>query len=803
MLRHHERIAREIADPALVRLHRKLERLSSVLTVMNTGAHPDDEANGMLAALRFGLGMRVIVACSTRGEGGQNAVGPERGAALGVLRTREMEVAAKILDADVVWLGHGPEDPVHDFGFSKNGDDTLARWGEDRIVERLVRAYRQERPDIVIPTFLDVPGQHGHHQAMTRAARIAVERAADPHAYPQHLAEGLKPWRVAKFYLPAWSGGGATYDDEVPPPEPTLVIRASGDDLATGTPFARIGEWSRAAHLSQGMGIWLDNPKRVWPLHLLTKANGPAKHEDDILDGLDATIGALASSEGLSPKASDLLISAQHDIKRAQSAFPDPQSILDAALAAARAISGALAECSGAVRDAIEHRLTHKLRELDAVILEVRGVQVRAWTEPAVAAPGERAVLHVTVDNLDGDIAIEPVLSSKISVSGRTISGNLVRFELDVAEDAYFTAPYPPRYSSAGGNGEVAIAVEAEMKGQKIRALVDLEEPLRIAPQHSVSIDPEVFVIGVDNADSTLSAKVSIEGSMAQDLVTFGTAPPGWVVTYDGNHVNIEPPSNCAPGLYRIEPSINELPAYRSTLIAYPHIGRTAYLSREVLSILALDLKRPLEVRIGYVGSGNDRVGLWLARLGFPVTELDTEALRGDLSRFTTIVVGIFAFGRRQDLASATPNLHRFVDKGGHLVTLYHKPSDGWDPATTPPRHIEIGSPSVRWRVTNPNAPVAILDPDHSILAGPNRIGLEDWAGWDKERGIYFASRWDDAYVPLIGISDPGEASLSGGLLSGKIGQGRHTHVSLVLHHQLDKLVPGAFRLLANLVQPA
>ncbi|MDF2812492.1 MAG: hypothetical protein K0S56_3523, partial [Microvirga sp.] len=153
MLRDHERIAREMSDPGLIRLHRKLERLSSVLTVMNTGAHPDDEKNGLLAALRFGLGMRVVVACSTRGEGGQNAIGTERGAALGVVRTWEMVAAARVLDADVVWLGHGPGDPVHDFGFSKNGDDTLARWGEDRILERLVRAYREERPDIVIPTF--------------------------------------------------------------------------------------------------------------------------------------------------------------------------------------------------------------------------------------------------------------------------------------------------------------------------------------------------------------------------------------------------------------------------------------------------------------------------------------------------------------------------------------------------------------------------------------------------------------------------------------------------------------------------
>ena len=210
MLTARDRLARRKSRPSIVTLHRALTRLTSTLTMMNTGAHPDDEQSGMLALMRFGMGMRVIIACSTRGEGGQNTLGPERTGPLGILRSREMEEAARELDTDVVWLGHGPDDSVYDFGFSKSGPDTLARWGKGTIIERLVRAYRQERPDIVIPTFLDVPGQHGHHRAMTEAAETAIALAADPTAYPEHFAEGLTPWSIAKYYLPAWSGGGDT-----------------------------------------------------------------------------------------------------------------------------------------------------------------------------------------------------------------------------------------------------------------------------------------------------------------------------------------------------------------------------------------------------------------------------------------------------------------------------------------------------------------------------------------------------------------------------------------------------------------
>jgi hypothetical protein len=143
------------------------------------------------------------------------------------------------------------------------------------------------------------------------------------------------------------------------------------------------------------------------------------------------------------------------------------------------------------------------------------------------------------------------------------------------------------------------------------------------------------------------------------------------------------------------------------------------------------------------------------------------------------------------------------VEKGGHLVTLYHRPSDGWDPERTPPRRLVVGSPSLRWRVTDPAAEVDVLAPGHKLLTGPNRITAADWAGWDKERGLYFASDWDKAYEPLLALHDAGEKPLRGALLSAAIGKGRHTHVALVLHHQMDRLVPGAFRLMANLVQPA
>ncbi|MBN9305574.1 MAG: hypothetical protein BGO82_03685 [Devosia sp. 67-54] len=794
MLTDRERLARQRARPLLLELHNALTRLTSTLTVMNTGAHPDDEQSGMLAALRFRDGMRVVIACSTRGEGGQNSLGPERGGALGVVRTRELEEAARVLDADLAWLGFGPGDPVHDFGFSKNGVDTLARWGRERLLERLVRAYRRERPDIVIPTFLDVPGQHGHHRAMTEAAEAAIALAADPEAFPEHAAEGLAPWRVAKYYLPAWPGGGGTYDDEVPPPNATVLVEAGGRDAATGAPYAEIGQWSRADHATQGMGHWQAVPQTSWALHLESDAGGS---EHGIADALPADLRTLGTTLGGAAAAA--LAEAQDRIDDALAAFPQRDGIVTALTAAATALARADAALTSEQRAAAGHRLARKQREIDAALLLAAGVRGSAWLAPAAIAPGGDAELNAHVD-ADLPVTVRPVADAALAVGPGATRDGITRHLVRAAADAPLTSPFAEGFASAGGNGLLWVELSAEIGGRTARMALDLDEPAAIVPAVSVSVDPDAVLLPLPVSTGPIA--VTLRADRPGAGVTLAAAP-GFAVSADGGRLAVTPAPELAAGRTRLPVLVDGAPGYRSTPIAYPHIGRTRWLEPAGLDVLALDLALPTGARIGYVGGGADHVGTWLERMELAVDTLDADALASDLARYTTIVVGIFAFGLRPDLAAATSRLHDWVRAGGHLVTLYHRPSDGWDPDRTPPARLRIGSPSLRWRVTDPAAAVTVLAPGHPLLNGPNRIGPDDWAGWDKERGLYFASEWDPAYVPLLSLNDRGEAPLTGALLSAEIGKGRHTHTSLVLHHQMDRLVPGAFRLLANLVQPA
>jgi LmbE family N-acetylglucosaminyl deacetylase len=746
--------------------------------------------------------MRVIIACSTRGEGGQNVLGPERLGVLGVLRSRELEEAARVLDADIAWLGHGPSDPVHDFGFSKDGDATFTQWGERRVVERLVRAYRTERPDIVIPTFLDVPGQHGHHRAMTRAAEKAVALAADPAAFPEHFAEGLKPWKVSKYYLPAWSGAGDAYDDELPPPDATLVVAQQAREPASGTDYDRIGEWSRYYHASQGMGHWREKPQVQWPLHLVTGPQGQ-KTEASIADDLPSTLAALAAFENLPVETATSLVAAQIAIDAALSAFPDRAAIIAALLDAARAIEAARSTAPQSFLDLHGHRLQRKAIELDAAVLQAAAVFDRAFFKPGVLSPGATGTLTVEFgpDAVGLAATAVAVLPHGVEATGQIGPGNgKLSFSLTAAADAPLSNLYLPSWSALGGNSAAHVRVTAIIGGRAVSGTFDLEEPFAVVPSHSLSLKPEAFILPTSNGQRQLSFAADISDANAP--LSF-ILPQGWTMERQENKYLIAVPEHLDAGLASIKPEIDGAPAFRITPISYPHIGRTSFRAPESLNLLALDLKLPDGAKVGYVGGGADRVGLWLSRMGLDVTELDAVALSGDLSRYTTIVVGIFAFGTRPDLLAALQRLHRFVENGGHLVTLYHRPSDGWNPETVPPLYLSIGLPSLRWRVTDPNTEVTVLEPQHRLLTRPNVIGPQDWQNWNKERGLYFASRWDDAYQPLLAMHDTNEQPLKGALLSAQIGKGRHTHTSLVLHHQLDKLVPGAFRLMANLVQPA
>lgn len=776
------RIAAQMTRPRILALWWAMQPLRTVVSFLNTGAHPDDETTAMLAALRLGRGVDIAYACANRGEGGQNDIGTEAGTELGALRTAEMERAADWLGMRLYWLSEAPDDAILDFGFSKSGTETLGRWGRERTLRRLVEIVRTERPDIICPTFLDVPGQHGHHRAMTELAHAAMDAAADP-----DFAADPAPWQVTKLYLPAWGGGGGSYDDEVPPPPATLTVEASGVEPASGWSYAQIAQQSRAFHCSQGMGRWVPpGAERDWPLHLAaSRVEGP---DDDILAGLPASLSDLGAAAGL-PE----LAAAQGAIDAAFSAFPDFDAVARHAAGALASVRAAIGRLPGAGPADLAHRLARKEAQLSQVIALAAGVEAAASAAGIWLRPGDAT--GVTVETRPG--AADAVETALDLPGGWSVDGDAMFLGPDAAPHDPYRAAFDPLRPPAP-----ALVARVSAHGVTCETRTSFVVPPVAQPAVTAGLAPDRAVLNLARPGRRVD--IALTDLHPPDAAPGFALPPGWRSDTVGGGIALALPEDVAAGLYTLPLRLGGAAAQTVRRIVHTHIHPTLQTAPAALRIRVIDVALP-RARVGYAGGGNDRVAHWLRTLGAEVTELsdDDFGSAGALSGFDTIIVGIFAFRFRPGLAAAAPALRDWVERGGHLVTLYHRPWDGWDPDAVPPRRLEIGQPSLRWRVTDETAAVTHLAPDHPLLNAPNRIGPQDWDGWHKERGLYFARSWDDAYQPLLQMADPGEHPHRGALLSAEVGQGRHTHCALILHHQMEHLVPGAYRLMANLAAPA
>lgn len=729
-------------------LWRALRPLRSTATYLMTGAHPDDEWNGFLAWLAYGRGVRTVYACTTRGEGGQNALGPARGRALAALRSREMEAAAAEIGLTLRWVGAGPEhgfdDPMHDFGFSKSGEDTLFRWGAEALVLRFVRLIREVQPNALSPTFLDVPGQHGHHRAVTWATRCAFDLAADP-AFDAEA--GQPAWQVSKLYLPARSGAGGSYDDTLPPPPETVSVDLGARCEALGLSWAQLGERSRRWHASQGMGRDLPDGPRPFPLHLVAGMPDDGAPMDGVVHGL-AALGA-----GLPPTTAACLVAAEAAIESACAAFPDRARVADALHAALATLEGL------ELPDHAARRVVLKRRQIGRAAALALGITAR------ISLPGARLRAGTSVRcaiSLTG-----PANATLRLPDGWTRGPDDA---LHIPADAPPFGTQRDGWDPLGGNEPIGVDLRWTRGGSEATCCLDPPAPLSLAPPIDVRVQPDAIVRRLDSVTPIRPVFTGASAASLNDL------PPGLTV----------------------------LPSAGSGMEYVSGAGLEAALPiPATLRVLRLKLAVEPATRVGVIAGEVDTTLGWLHQLDIPAAAVDDATLAaGDLSRFTTLLIGIFAFGQRPALAAALPRLHAWMAAGGSLVTLYHRPADGWDPAGTPPHRLVIGSPSLRFRVTDPNAAVRVLVPDHPLLTHPNPIAPEDWQGWVRERGLYFASAWDPAYTPLLAMADPDEAELLGSLLVAPVGRGRHIHVALALHHQWAALVPGAFRLLANLVSP-
>jgi LmbE family N-acetylglucosaminyl deacetylase len=847
-----ERVLQQERQRGVIELWEALTPLKSIASQMTTGAHPDDERSSLLALLSRGQGVRVITVTANRGEGGQNSIGTERYDALGVLRSHEMEEASQAFNVELYFLSESFDDPIYDWAFSKSAVETIQLWGGDVLMEKLVRVIRESRPDVIFTNFQDVWGQHGHHRAASLATEEAFRLAADPEAFPEQLEGGLRPWQAKKFYLPAGRGSGLA-EEELPA---TLVIDIGDYDPIFGASYDQLGQQSRAYHRSQDMGRWADEGPRTTDLYLADAVIEVANQETSMFDGLPQTLQDLAELVADEALRSAIRQADEH-IQEALGAYPDSGRVNAAVTSALAEVREARAQLSSAALDEeLAYDLGFRLGLKEAQLQHAHRVSALlvprltagaaeltrgATTEFTLMAfvggqtPLENVTLELevpdgwTVERLLEDDAADDTAEADLLAQRGTLGYNetmTATFAVTVAADAPFFHPYRRYMHPFDANSDIQGVISYESGGEAVRVAVDPAETVAVLPDLSIRANPQNLVYNLLQPDAPLTLDVAVTSYLSgeADSTLSVVAPEGWGVEPAEQAVSFSrggdvqavsftllPPEGLASGSYDFEIVADGAASSASwvRVVDYQHIDRSYMVLPATVNVQAFEVVFDESLRVGYVDSGVDLVPEALRRIGVQVELLSGDELTsGDLSGYDTIMVGVYGYRLRPDLAAANERLLEWVRNGGNLVVQYHRPFDNWDPNSTPPYFLQHGTVSILSRVTDHQAPVEFLAAGHPLLNAPNEITEADFDGWIKERGLYFPDEWAEEYTELFSITDrdwpdtPEETPFLGSVLTAELGAGRYTHTNLVLHLQIEENVPGAYRLYANLITP-
>lgn len=801
-----------------------IERLSTVGSVLYVAAHPDDENTRLLGWLVGARGVRAGYLSLTRGDGGQNLVGDERGDLLGVIRTHELLAARGIDGAEQHFTR------AVDFGYSKTHEETLRVWGKAEVLRDVVAVVRRFRPDVIVTRFSSKGGGHGHHTASAVLAAEAFAKAADP-AYEPDQVKRWGTWQATRLYenkstwrLPEGADVSMYMQADVGGYEPRL-----------GTSWGEIAARSRTQHKSQGFG---SVPRRGPAQELFVDVAGDAAPSgtasaDPLFEGIDLSWGRFGGTERLMAA-----------LRRVQDGFDParPEACLPG-LAAARAEVVKLPDTN--------RWKARKLAELEATMVAAAGLWVDAQAGTAAVVPG--ADLEVELQVLLRRPAKVSLESIEWSTGPRTAGTTRVRepltvhtptvkkTKLTIPKGAEFSTPYwlregrlgaarglhrisdPERIGEPDGPPAIRVTATFTVEGAKItvqrpllhrwkdRVRGELTRRVEVLPP--VTGTPEAEVLMLPGKAQTLAVTLRAHAD-DQSATARVVAPRGWKVTPPRHkrtlakagdeaivHFEVRPPSaTAAPTDLRVEVSTRRggpAVALGEHAIDHDHLPQQTVLLpatvRAVPVALAVAGKR-----IGYIPGAGDEVAARLQQVGFEVTLLDPETLaKTDLKGLDAIVTGIRAFNVHPRLFHVRQRLLDWVAEGGTLLAQYNT-NNRWTKLPHPlgPAPFEID----RGRVTDETAPLEALDASHAVLTTPNRLGPGDFEGWVQERGLYFAKTWDDSYTPIFESRDPGEPAERGALLVTAHGKGAFIYSGLSFFRQLPAGVPGAYRLLANLL---
>ncbi|MEJ7602935.1 MAG: PIG-L family deacetylase [Kofleriaceae bacterium] len=795
-------------NPGAAELAHALDRLGTTGRVLYIAAHPDDENTSLLTYLANIKHLEVAYLSMTRGGGGQNLIGGEQGALLDVVRTEELLAARRIDHARQYFTR------MRDFGYSKRADETVANWTHDAALADVVWVIRTFQPDVIITRFSEDPPNHGHHTASAILAREAFTAAADPKRFPEQLRDGVTPWQTVRLFRNHASWGRTP----APPPKTAIAVDVGAYDPRLGLGMGELAARSRSQHKSQGFGVAEQRGKDLE--YFVPIAGKPATR--DLFEGIAidwSRHGAAATSYA---KA---IADAQRTLER-----DHPERALPA-LARAHAELAKLGQ---------EPRVRDARIALDEVLAAAAGLYVRATSEEAIGVPGGKVSVTLELATRGPAARIRsidlpgaaPIAAIALAAGDNKLVTTQVALPAQArptieywleqpAQPGHYTVADPRLIGAPRRTVPLAAVIEVQLAGRVVRlvrpvvhAWTDRVHGERVRP---FTIVPPVTVTPLRQAVLSPGGKagpLDVRVRAGRDGITGRlelALPAGWIATPASHALTLAKAGDEITLRFAVRPRGSKAAAGEATPVArigaeswslredvidYPHIPMQLVLRPAVVRLVPIELVAATG-RIGYVRGSGDSIAADLAHVGYTVEELDDEMLRsGDLRRYTAIVLGIRAHNTRPAIGRSRARLDDYIKRGGTLVVQYN--TLDFEGALGP-FPLELG----RDRITDETATPTLLDPKHPLLTRPHVLAAPDFVGWIQERGIYFASKWDARYKPLLRFTDPGEAPLDGALVVATHGKGRFIYTGLALFRQLPAGVPGAYRLFANLLAGA
>jgi LmbE family N-acetylglucosaminyl deacetylase len=808
--------AQKPQKPNAAEIYNQIQKLNFLGTVLYIAAHPDDENTRLISYMANDVHARTGYLSLTRGDGGQNLIGPQLRELLGVIRTQELLEARKI-DGGEQFFSR-----ANDFGFSKNPEETLQIWDKEKVLADLVWTIRKFQPDVIINRFDHrSPGTtHGHH---TSSAMLSVEGfnlANNTASFPEQL-QLVQPWQPKRlFFNTSWWFYGSK--EKFDAADKTNLI-----GIATGVYYPTLGKsnqeiaaLSRSSHKSQGFGSTGTRGEDNEYLEFLK--GEPLKEKSSLFEGIDTSWNRVKGGKPIGDLITSITIA--YDFKNPAASIPD------------------LVKAYSMIQNLTEnHWKTIKSEEIKKIIAACSGLYLEAVSNAQEATPG--SVVNLKLEAINRStiamqlVSVTTIPEQKTTILNTDLNNNILQnsaLDLQLPQSINYTQPYWLKEKGTEGLytvedqknigipdiiREVKVIFNVKIKDVEIpfeRTVVykynddvkgEMYNFLDIVPAVTTTIQEKVLLfpntktkyIGIN----IKAGKNDVKGNLKLELPNDWKVSPASIPfqiekkgTEQTVYFEITPPAQMSEVIGKSIATIDGVAFDKEQInINYDHITKQQILKTAVVKCIRLDLKTNNE-KVAYIMGAGDEVPKSLSQMGYKVTIVKPEEITPEkLESFDVVMTGVRAYNTVQALANKQEILFDFV-KGGKTMIVQYNTTDDLVTDKIAPYPLKIS----RDRVTEENAEVRFLAPNHPALNFPNTITQNDFKGWKQEQGLYYPKEYDKAFTPILSSNDKGESAKDGALLIAPYGKGNYIYTGLSLFRELPEGVPGAYKLISNMI---